>query len=71
MANVQTYERTTERLDVLDIHTWQTGGPANMAWAACLGEYDEGKRVFTGRWQREAIDELLDHYEQDNGELHS
>jgi hypothetical protein len=60
----------SQRLDNLDIHTWETGGPADMRWAACLGEYDEGTRVFSGATQREAVNELLDSYEQDNGEIH-
>lgn len=59
-----------ERLKILDIHTWETGGPADMRWGACLGEYDEGTRVFTGPTQRKAVDVLLDDYEQQNGELH-
>lgn len=68
---LKTYERTPKRLDTLDIHTWQTGGWSREAWGACLGDYDEGTRVFTGATQREAVDELLDYYEQNNGELHS
>jgi hypothetical protein len=59
------------RLDVLDIHTWKDDcDPTRTPWRACLGEYDEGTRVFSGGTQREAIDDLLDYYEQDNGELH-
>ncbi len=63
-------ERKSSRLDSLEISTWLTDSPfIDGCWAACLREYDEGSKVFTGRTQRDAINELLDYYEQDNGEL--
>ena len=58
------------RLDQFEIHTWiNEGAPVPYRWSAALREYDEGVKVFTGPTQREAIDELLDYYEQDNGEI--
>jgi hypothetical protein len=53
----------------LEVHLWLTGGPRSHQWGACLGYYDEGTPTFTGATQREAVNELLDYYEQDNGEL--
>lgn len=59
------------RLDKLEIHTWVGEfAPRAQRWHACLREYDQGSKVFTGPDQRAAINELLDHYERDNGELH-
>lgn len=58
------------RLDKFEIHTWiDHGCPFEDKWRAALHEYDEGVHVATGRTQREAINELLDYYEQDNGEI--
>lgn len=54
----------------LEIHTWINGlAPPSYRWNAMLGEYDLGVRIFTGATQREAINELLDYFEQDNGEI--
>jgi hypothetical protein len=62
--------RHKTRLDSLEISSWATDSPfINSCWAACLREYDLDAKVFTGRTQREAINELLDYYEQDNGEI--
>lgn len=60
-------EKASSRLDSLEISTWHNG----YEWAACLGEYDLGAHVSTGKTQRDAVNELLDSIEQDNGELHS
>lgn len=57
---------TEKRLSKLEIHTWND----SYAWHACLREYDLGAKVFTAKTQREAIDDLLDYHEHDNGELH-
>lgn len=38
-------------------------------WCACRGDYDEGAHVATGGTMREAIDELLDYHEDDQGEF--
>lgn len=72
--NEQTRRQETRKASrtrmVVDIHTWIDDlAPASHRWMACIGEYDEGTKVFSGRTQREAIDDLLDYHEQDNGEL--
>jgi len=60
-------KRLPTRLDPLVISSWQNGN--GNEWAACLREYDLDVKVFTGPTQRAAINELLDYYEQDNGDL--
>lgn len=63
-------ERKPKRLDHIEISTWTSDlAPVSGRWAACLREYDMDAKVFTGASQREAINELLDYYEQDNGEI--
>lgn len=63
-------ERGTSRLDKLQISTWINEYADQRArWSACLGEYDQGVHVSYASTQRKAVDELLDWYEQDNGEL--
>jgi hypothetical protein len=60
------------RLDKLVVSSWEddTGlAPPSLRWNACLRDYDEGAHVSSGPTQRKAIDELLDYYEQDSGEL--
>lgn len=64
--------RLPERLNVLNIHSVASDiAPASHRWSAMLNEYDLGTKVFSGPTQREAINELLDYYEQGNGELHA
>lgn len=58
------------RLTRIEISAWVGEfAPASQRWHTCLGDYDLGTKIFTGPTQREAINELLDYYEQDNGEL--
>jgi hypothetical protein len=69
-AAVDSQPRHLTRLDSLEVSTWLTDSPfIDHVWGACLREYDLGSKIFTGRTQRAAINELLDYYEQDNGEL--
>ena len=58
----------SRRLDELRITTWFDD--IGRCWCACFGDYDEGVRICSGTTQRDAINELLDYYEQDNGEIH-
>jgi hypothetical protein len=61
------------RLDELVVSSWEddTGlAPPSLRWNACLRDFDLDVVVCSGPTQREAINELLDYYEQDNGELH-
>jgi len=54
----------------MEIHTWiNVSAPPQARWSASLREYDLGVRTFNGHTQRGAINELLDYYEQDNGEI--
>lgn len=59
------------RLNRIEISTWLNEfAPNAERWSACLREYDLGTHVSTGATQRAAVNELLDFFEQDNGELH-
>lgn len=49
--------------DMLKISTWRDDG----GWHACRGEYDLDTSVFTGKTERQAIDELLDNFELVDG----
>lgn len=57
-------------LDQFHVYTWQNVyAPADQRWSAALSEPDLDVKSYTGRTQREAVNELLDSVEQDNGEL--
>lgn len=57
-------------LGVMEIHTWiRVEAPLSERWVASLREYDLGVKTFSGPTQREAIDELLDYYERDDGQI--
>lgn len=68
---MSTSQETSKRswLHKLEISSWRCDGPPDAVWACCLREYDEGSKVFTGATQREAVNELLDYYEGDDGAL--
>lgn len=62
--------RCFEDPPVIELHTWMNdGAPPEHRWSAAFFEFDLGVKVYTGRTQREAINELLDAHEQDNGEI--
>lgn len=52
---------------MLKISTWQNGN----GWSACRGEPDLDVPAFSGKTEREAIDELLDNYTFDDGTVQS
>lgn len=63
-------KKSSPPLGVMEIHTWiNVSAPPQARWSASLREYDLGVRTFNGHTQRGAINELLDYYEQDNGEI--